>query len=100
MSEIKKLQKLAGINEIKINKPGYFNKFTLDKFKSIIRDGYIEIIEGLAFEDPEMMLRHLDEMVMGENNKYKFCLKLQQHLEREGFGEDQFQTIICNVMIS
>lgn len=97
MNEIERMQQLA---EIKVNKPGAFNKISLDTFKEIIFAGWNDIISELFDEGAQQdAVEDFQNKLMGINDKYNFCEKSQIFFESYGFGEDQFITIIANTMI-
>jgi hypothetical protein len=95
--EKKRLQQLAGINEIRINNP-VSSKISLDKFKKMIFEGWKNIINDLEFEQPEA-LNDFNDKLMSINDKYEFCEKTQYFLEEYGFGEDQLIIIVANTLI-
>lgn len=98
--EVNRLQKLAGINEIKISKPGTFNKISLDTFKEIIFGGWKDIVLELFDEEAQQdAIEEFQNQIMDIKDKYDFCEKSQQFFESYGFGEEQFINVIANTMI-
>lgn len=99
MEEVQRLQQLAGLNEIKVNKPKLFNKISLDLFKQLMRDGFLDMITDLEFESPNESIEDFDAKLMGINEKFQFCTKLSSFLDDYGFSDEQFEMMICNNII-
>jgi hypothetical protein len=97
--EINRLKQLAGINEIKISKPGTFNKMSLELFKQIMRNGFEEMINDLHFQNIDEAMSDFDNKLMGINEKFQFVSKLNSFLDDYGFGGEQLEMMICNNII-